>query len=139
MLKLCSLFLARKQETVKHFFSNYFKEENNKYINELWKKLCCEKSDISRYIITNIESTLRLYEFVFDNIDSTETYLSEPEIEINILKVYLLFNEIKNNAENTASISTENIQQDRAKALMLAQMFQYFDIVNYSYKQELLV
>lgn len=139
LLKLCSLFLARKQETVKHFFSNYFKEENNKYINELWKKLCCEKSDISRYIITNIESTLRLYEFVFDNIDSTETYLSEPEIEINILKVYLLFNEIKNNAENTASISTENIQQDRAKALMLAQMFQYFDIVNYSYKQELLV
>ena len=98
-----------------------------------------KKNNINQYVITNIESTLRLYEFVFDNVDSTETVLSEPEIELNILKAYLLFNELKNDAENTANESTKHVQQDRAKALILAQMFQYFDIVNYSYKQELLV
>ena len=110
-----------------------------KYINEIWRKLCQEKSDIDRYIITNIESTLRLYEFVFDNITCTETTLSDAEIEINILKVYLLFNEQKNRGDYLACESTKDIKQNRAKALLLTQMFQYFDITNYNYKQELLV
>ena len=34
---------------------------------------------------------------------------------------------------------TKDIKQNRAKALLLTQMFQYFDITNYNYKQELLV
>ena len=83
LLKLCSLFLSRGEETVEGFFSSYFNAENNEYINEIWRKLYQEKSDINRYIITNIESTLRLYEFVFDNITYTEITLSEAEIEIN--------------------------------------------------------
>lgn len=139
LLKLCSLFLSRGEESVKRFFSSYFSAENNKYINEIWRKLCQEKSDIDRYIITNIESTLRLYEFVFDNITCTETTLSDAEIEINILKVYLLFNEQKNRGDYLACESTKDIKQNRAKALLLTQMFQYFDITNYNYLQELLV
>ena len=43
LLKLCNLFLARKQETAKSFFLNYFKEENNEFVNDLWKKLCSKK------------------------------------------------------------------------------------------------
>ena len=139
LLKLCSLFLSRGEESVERFFSSYFSAENNKYINEIWRKLCQEKSDIDRYIITNIESTLRLYEFVFDNITCTETTLSDAEIEINILKVYLLFNEQKNRGDYLACESTKDIKQNRAKALLLTQMFQYFDITNYNYKKELLV
>lgn len=139
LLKLCSLLLSRGEESVERFFSSYFSAENNKYINEIWRKLCQEKSDINRYIITNIESTLRLYEFVFDNITCTETTLSDAEIEINILKVYLLFNEQKNRGDYLACESTKDIKQNRAKALLLTQMFQYFDITNYNYKQELLV
>ena len=139
LLKLCSLFLSRGEETVEGFFSSYFNAENNEYINEIWRKLYQEKSDINRYIITNIESTLRLYEFVFDNITYTEITLSEAEIEINILKVYLLFNEQENRGDDIASESTKDIKQNRVKALLLTQMFQYFDITNYSYKQELLV
>ena len=139
LLKLCSLFLAREQETVEQFFSSYFGKENNEYINQLWKKLCKEKTNIEHYLITNIESTLRLYEFVFDNISSMETILSEKQIERNVLKAYLLFNTQKNNGDNVADESTKGIQYDRAKALLLALMFQYFDITNYSYKQELLV
>lgn len=139
ILKFCSLFLSKGEETVKCFFSSYFNADNNEFINELWRKLCQEKVEIDRYIITNVESTLRLFEFVFDKITCKKTSCSESEVEINILKVYLLFNDQINCGDYMASESTKNIKQNRGKALLLTQMFQYFDITNYSYMQELLV
>lgn len=139
LLKLCSLFLTRKQETVEVFLSGYFREENNEYVNCLWQQLQRDKINIENYIITNIESTLRLYEFIFDNIHTTETTLSAPEIDMNVFRVYLLFNTQLNRSDVTANKSTEGIQENRAKAILLAQMFRYFDITNYSYKQELYV
>lgn len=139
LLKLCSLFLSRQQEIVETYLSSYFTEENNMYINQLWSQLRLAKEDIEHYIITNIESTLRLYEFVFDNIHSTETTLTDSEVEMNIFKAYLLFNTQVNQCDITANKSTEKIIENRAKAILLAQMFQYFDITNYSFKQELYV
>lgn len=139
LLRLCSLFLARTHETVKSYLSSYFTEKNNVYINKLWIRLKSDKTNIDSYIITNIESSLRLYEYVFDNIHTSETTLTDPEVEMNIFRVYLLFNSRVNESDTTASKSTELIQENRAKAILLAQMFQYFDITNFNYKQELYV
>ena len=139
LLRLCALFLTRKSETVYDYLSSYFTKENNEYINQLWRNLENSKDNIDHYAITNIESSLRLYEYVFDNINAVETTLSEPEIEMNVFKAYLLFNAQINSGDNTASESTKHIQEGRAKALLLAQMFQYFDITNYRFRQELYV
>lgn len=139
LLRLCALFLTRKSEIVYDYFSSYFTEENNEFINQLWNNLQKSKYNINNYVITNIESSLRLYEYVFKNINADETTLSGPEIEMNVFKVYLLFNAQINSGDNTASESTKHIQEGRAKALLLAQMFQYFDITNYRFRQELYV
>ncbi len=139
LLRLCALFLTRKSEAVYNYLSSYFTKENNEYINQLWKNLQESKEDIDNYVITNIESSLRLYEYIFDNINTLETTLPDPEIEMNVFKAYLLFNAQINSGDNTASESTKHIQEGRAKALLLAQMFQYFDITNYRFKQELYV
>jgi hypothetical protein len=139
LLRLCPLFLTRKNETVYDYLSSYFTKENNEYVNQLWKNLQERKDNIDNYFVTNIESSLRLYEYVFDNIKAVETTLSGPEIEMNVFKVYLLFNAQINSGDNTASESTKHIQEGRAKALLLAQMFQYFDITNYRFRQELYV
>lgn len=139
LLRLCALFLIRENETVYDYLSSYFTEENNEYANQLWRNLEKSKDYIDHYVITNIESSLRLYEYVFDNINAVETTLSKPEIEINVFKAYLLFNAQLNSVDNTASESTKHIQKDRTKALLLAQMFQYFDITNYQFRQELYV
>lgn len=139
LLRLCALFLTRESETVYDYLSSYFTEENNEYINQLWKSLQNSKENIDKYVITNIESSLRLYEYVFDNISAVETTLSAPETEMNVFKAYLLFNAQINSGDNISSESTRHIQEGRAKALLLAQMFQYFDITNYRFKQELYV
>lgn len=139
LLRLCALFLIRKNETVYNYLSSYFTKENNVFINQLCEILQNSKSNIDKYVITNIESSLRLYEYIFDNIDTVQTTLAAPEVEINVFKAYLLFNTQINSGDDISSKSTEHIQTGRAKALLLAQMFQYFDITNYRFKQELYV
>lgn len=143
LLKFCCLLLTREQETVYDYLCgphNYFTEENKEFTSRLWRQLSQRhKGNIDSYIVTNIESSLRLYEFVFDNIYTTETTLSSAKIEINVFRAYLLFNTQVNQSDIVASQSTEDILENRAKALLLAQMFQYFDISNFNFMQELYV
>lgn len=139
LLRLSALLLTRKTETVFEYLSSYFTEKNNEYINKLWYSLQKSKANIDKYIITNIESSLRFYEYVFDNIEAVETTLSAPEVELNVFKAYLLFNTQFNSGDDTASKTTRHIQEGRAKAFLLAQMFQYFDITHYRVMQELYV
>lgn len=110
LLRLCALFLTRKNETVYDYLSSYFTKENNEYINQLWKNLQERKDNIDNYSVTNIESSLRLYEYVFDNINAVETTLSESEIEINVFKACLLSKAQINAGDSTASESTKHIK-----------------------------
>lgn len=139
LLRICALFLVRKHETVYKYLSSYFTKDNNEYVNQLWVKLQKSKSNINHYVVTSIEVSLRFYEYVFDNIDVDKTILSEGDVELNVFKAYLLFNAKINSEGDTAINSTKHIQDGRAVALLLAQMFQYFDITNYRFIQELYV
>ena len=139
LLQICIMFISRTNETVYKYLSTYFSEKNKEYINKLWASLQKNRTDIENCVITNIESSLRFYEYVFDKIDTDKTTIPETEVEINVLKVYLLFNSQINSGDNTASESTKHIKEGRAKAMLLAQAFQYFDITNYRYIQELYV
>lgn len=82
---------------------------------------------------------MRFYEYVYDKINTDTTTLSLAEMEMNVFKVYLLFNTQINLGDNTADESTRDIQYNRSQALLLAQMFQYFDITNYEFVGELYV
>ena len=53
---------------------------------------------------------MRLYEYVFDNINAVETTLSESEIEINVFKACLLSKAQINAGDSTASESTKHIK-----------------------------
>lgn len=110
LLRLCALFLTRKNETLYDYLSSYFTKENNEDINQLWKNLQERKDNIDNYSVTNIESSLQLYEYVFDNINAVETTLSESEIEINVFKACLLSKAQINAGDSTASESTKHIK-----------------------------
>ena len=139
LLKVASMFLARHHGSVYDYFSSYFNAKNNKYINDLWNDLSKRRHDLNKCIITNTQSSLRFFEYVYDNIECTDTVLKEEEIEVRILKAYLLFNDLIIRNQDKALHSVMKIEDDlkRVKAFFLTTTFEYYDIVNYTYKNEL--
>ncbi|MFR9546336.1 MAG: hypothetical protein SNJ29_12280 [Rikenellaceae bacterium] len=142
LIKCSLLFIARKNETVRTYLRSYFNKDNNNYINSIWDRWARNNIDnTDDYFITNTESSLRLYEYIIAHIDkSATTTISEQEVEINILKAYLLFNTSENATDAIAEESTRHLtNKDKTYGLLLARMFKYFDIVNYNENKELFV
>ncbi len=147
LLDIGSFFLGFNHENsayshpynfLKMFFSKKNEKEVEKIIKNFHKYVAEESNSIDTYEFAYVISSLRFFEYIFDNVeDAGEDTLSKEEIELNIFKAYTILNQ-----ENTvsggkiASDSVENVVvEQKPAAISLALQLHNSDLVNYSVKK----
>jgi len=91
-------------------------------------------------VVVNIISSLNMAEYLLKYKESDQPKLSEQEIELNLLKAYLLFNSNQNKIEDSgrADLPGEDQNKLRIIGLILAMNFHDFDLVNYDIREILI-
>lgn len=141
MLKAAAFFLGFNNHNSR--FKNYvdliqmfFCKENEGFLNEVYSKLKeLEQENNGIVTIINTRSSLKLFEFAFDNLNE-ENLQTDPESEINLFKAYLLINQQIINDENKIEATTEHLSSElKLTGVILTQSFPYSDIQNYNSKE----
>lgn len=113
------------------FVNLFFSNGNESIANEILQKI--ENLEPHRYCIPYEISSLKLFEFVFDNNISQDTILTKEEQETNIFKAYLLLNEL--NTEIAGKITEESLKdismERKPAAALVANHFHNFDLTNF--------
>ncbi|MBX7141771.1 MAG: hypothetical protein K1X63_11900 [Chitinophagales bacterium] len=127
-----------KYDDYREFLSMFFGKENEKFANEVFKKCqALEKRTSRQLLIVNPISSLRLFEFAFENIEDKDTQ-TEAEAEVNLFKAYLLINQQSTESDKHAGESTANVEHGiQVPALTLTMSFSYADIINYDISEVL--
>lgn len=114
------------------FVLKFFSHGNEKFANELLEKIDAIK-DGNTYSIPYEISSLKLFEFVFDNDIPKEKIASQEEQEIDIFKAYLLLNQV--NTEDAGKVTAKSlvdVPADRKPAAaLISNHFHNFDLTNY--------
>lgn len=142
LLKISPFFLSfninnSKYSNVYSFLQMFFTKGNEEIytylVNNLEKYLDENGFSIDEVEIPYVVSSLRFFEFVFDNVPVRPDELSVHEIEINILKAYLLINEIVTHKSGEISSETTTHLSDelRSSGIFLALQLHNFDLTNY--------
>lgn len=111
--------------------SHFFRKENTEFAHEVYNQILeCEKSIGKEVLIINSYSSLRLFEYVFQNQETNET--KDPvTFERDIFQVYLLINKSQIEGELIASDSTKHLPFElKVPMTTMCHMFPYFDILN---------
>lgn len=114
------------------FVQQFFSQGNAEIANEILHRIQ-NLGDEHNYSIPYEVSSLKLFEYVFDNEIPNDNVLTQEEQEINIFKAYLLLNQL--NTEEAGKItgaSLVDVPTDRKPAAaLIANHFHNFDLTNY--------
>lgn len=122
-----------RYKTAKELISNWLGK--NPEIREELLTIAKDKD-----VIINIISSLNMAEFLLKYKENDEPKLTETEIELNLLKAYLLFNSNQNEIEDSGreDLPDEGQNKLRIIGLILAMNFHDFDLVNYDIREILI-
>lgn len=117
-----------KDHLAKDFIKIWFCNENRDIRQVLLSKI--SEGDT----IVNIVSSLQLVEFVMQSKFEEEQTLSEAELEINLLKAYLLLNSEQDRIEEKGhkNLPPEEQFDERMLGLMLSVSYHDSDLMNYN-------
>lgn len=131
-------FKNRNSESQNHvkFLTDYFSDKNSGFASHIYQKILKIEEQGAKAILINVLSSLTLFEYCYDKEDSeleTQSDLTNAEIEIKIMKVYLLINEKLSEDQNNVTESTKDIVDiDKLSAISLAMSFPYSGLANYN-------
>lgn len=113
---------------VKRFFS----PGNKDFAERLLDRIKQLESSENTIIIINPQSSLKLFQFAFENLTENETQTND-EIERNIFLAYLALNQLNTAIEKVAYTSATSAPPHlKVAALFFAQSYPYSDIINYN-------
>lgn len=121
-----------KWEDPKDFVALFFSQGNADIANQILLKIE-NLGDEYKYTIPYEVSSLKLFEYVFDNEIPNENILSQEQQEVNIFKAYLLLNQLTTEeAGKITAVSLIDVPADRKPAAaLIANHFHNFDLTNY--------
>ncbi|MNK07657.1 hypothetical protein D3C87_255730 [compost metagenome] len=115
----------------KDFISQFFSYLNEDFGNEMLNRI--NALGKHRYNIPYEISSLKLFEFVFDNDIPQGDILSQKEQEVKLFKAYLLLNQLNTiRANEITAESIDDVSDDiKPAAVLIANHFHNFDLTNY--------
>lgn len=120
----------------KKVIEDWFRRDNQEVAQFIYDRIVqIEKKNNWVARIINAHATLKLLETAFAGESKTTTQ-SEPEMEINMFKAYILLNEIDNQKDNSLFASLEGVEEGLKFSLMVfTQTLRYADITNFNIKE----
>lgn len=144
LLKVSPFFLGfnaqnSKYSEIQDFLSMFFSKGNIMEASQIFDNIKVFSiqtvGGIDAYEIPYVTSSLCLFEYVFDNVhDETQDIQTNEEMEVNILKAYLLLNQI--NTEENGLVSNNSTRGlsvfMRPPAMLLSLQLNNCEFLNYS-------
>jgi hypothetical protein len=143
LLKVGSFFLGFNNQSseysnIRSFLEMFFSQENSSFSEEIYNSILnyieSGSHNLDNYEIPYTISSLRLFEFIFDEIDDNqETIKTNKEIERDIFRAYVLLNKITITERDTISsqIRVQNNLSLTAGQALLQISFHNSDILNF--------
>ncbi len=137
VLNFATILLGLNQSNSKfhdnrRFIEEFFSTENQNFAQHLFNTIRRLQGPGIQIRIVNQLSSLRLFE-IFFNQDFEEIELSNPQIELRLIKAYLLLNSLYVQDRRRAETSTQLIDTDlRYEMLHFCYLYPAFDKTNYN-------
>ena len=140
VLNAAAFFLGFKNHKSKfadnrEFLGMFFRKENNELANQIYSRIKAFENKGLQIGIINSYSSLKLFENYFSRPEEPET-LDPAEFEVNLFKAYLVLNSEFTEIQETAFITTNELDNDlRIPMMMFCMEYPVLDKSNYDIRQ----